>query len=522
MNTRKAAIFSLAALLAAAAAQQAVGQPTYFVAPLAGGGSDANSGASGSPWLTLQRAANAVAAGDNVVIAAGTYVGFNVGRSGLPGQPISFLAQPGVIVNAPAATFNGTAHKARINLDSVSWIVIDGFEVVGTNDLRDSKAGIRIVAPPNSSFGNITIRNNFMHHNGQWGLLTGHVGNLTVENNVAANSHQQHGIYLSNSGDNHVVRGNISRFNAQQGFHFNGDISQGGDGVMSNLLIESNIAHDNAVGGTYIDTAGVTRTSLPGGSAINCDGVRASTIRNNLLYRNHASGISLYQIDGGLPSAGNVVANNTIVNGSPPSDSGTRWCINITDAATGNTLFNNVLLNYHPTRGSLIVSSDSRPGLISDYNIVMDRIDPGTGTVGTLAAWRTLTGNDTHSLVVPATQWASLFAGLAANDYRLPPASTARDAGTSGINGQSAPIADLVGVPRPRGPSFDIGAYEFDLPTLPCAADFNGIGGLTVQDIFDFLAAYFAGSTLADFNGAGGLSVQDVFDFLAAYFAGCA
>jgi hypothetical protein len=44
---------------------------------------------------------------------------------------------------------------------------------------------------------------------------------------------------------------------------------------------------------------------------------------------------------------------------------------------------------------------------------------------------------------------------------------------------------------------------------------------VTVQDIFDFLAAYFAGDTRADFNGAGGITVQDIFDFLAAYFAGC-
>jgi hypothetical protein len=54
-----------------------------------------------------------------------------------------------------------------------------------------------------------------------------------------------------------------------------------------------------------------------------------------------------------------------------------------------------------------------------------------------------------------------------------------------------------------------------------CAADFNCSGAITVQDIFDFLAAYFAGNPLADFNGSGGISVQDIFDFLAAYFAGC-
>jgi hypothetical protein len=60
-------------------------------------------------------------------------------------------------------------------------------------------------------------------------------------------------------------------------------------------------------------------------------------------------------------------------------------------------------------------------------------------------------------------------------------------------------------------------------PVCPpaCAADFNASGAVTVQDIFDFLAAYFGMDPRADVNGSGGLSVQDIFDYLAAYFGGC-
>ena len=53
-----------------------------------------------------------------------------------------------------------------------------------------------------------------------------------------------------------------------------------------------------------------------------------------------------------------------------------------------------------------------------------------------------------------------------------------------------------------------------------CLADFNCSGQLEVQDIFDFLAAWFNNDPNADFNG-GGLSVQDIFDFLTSWFAGC-
>jgi len=54
-----------------------------------------------------------------------------------------------------------------------------------------------------------------------------------------------------------------------------------------------------------------------------------------------------------------------------------------------------------------------------------------------------------------------------------------------------------------------------------CRADFNCSGAVTVQDLFDFLGAWFANSATADFNGVNGVTVQDLFDFLAAWFTGC-
>jgi hypothetical protein len=55
---------------------------------------------------------------------------------------------------------------------------------------------------------------------------------------------------------------------------------------------------------------------------------------------------------------------------------------------------------------------------------------------------------------------------------------------------------------------------------ITCVADYDCSGELSVQDIFAYLNAWFAGASSADFNG-GGLSVQDIFDFLNAWFAGC-
>lgn len=89
-----------------------------------------------------------------------------------------------------------------------------------------------------------------------------------------------------------------------------------------------------------------------------------------------------------------------------------------------------------------------------------------------------------------------------------------------------APAAALgsvtLGLFRPGTPN-EIVISGLPTPQMPpaCPADFNGAGGISVQDLFDFLVSYFAGEARADFNGVDGLSVQDVFDFLAAYFAGC-
>ncbi len=62
--------------------------------------------------------------------------------------------------------------------------------------------------------------------------------------------------------------------------------------------------------------------------------------------------------------------------------------------------------------------------------------------------------------------------------------------------------------------------YNANNTTPCCFADFNHASGLSVQDIFDFLAAWFNSDPKANING-GILDVQDIFDFLSVWFAGC-
>ncbi|MBY0312798.1 MAG: hypothetical protein K2W85_12075 [Phycisphaerales bacterium] len=54
-----------------------------------------------------------------------------------------------------------------------------------------------------------------------------------------------------------------------------------------------------------------------------------------------------------------------------------------------------------------------------------------------------------------------------------------------------------------------------------CPADFNCSGIADIQDIFDFLNAWFAALPSADINVNDSVDIQDIFDFLNFWFAGC-
>jgi hypothetical protein len=385
------------------------------------GGNDAADGLSGNAWATLGHAADVVNPGDTVHVQDGSYQGFYLSRSGTPGNPITFVADGS---GAQITADNGTTPDG-INVEGAAYVIIDGFIVNNR-----TRAGIRVAV---SQF--VTVRNCTTGYNGHWGIFSGFADDFTIEFNEAHHSQVEHGIYVSNSGDRPVIRGNLVHDNYANGIHMNGDISEGGDGLISNALVERNVIYGNGAGG---------------GSAINMDGVTDSVIRNNLIYDNHASGISLYHIDAAAGSTGNLVINNTIVNAADG-----RWCININSDSSANTVRNNILYNYHSFRGVITIDASSRAGFASDYNTVMSRFSTDGGdTVIDLPSWQAL-GYDLHSFVATPAQ---LFL-VEGSDFHLRTGSPAIDAGTS----VGAPNDDVDGNPRPVGAGVDIGAYEQQL-----------------------------------------------------------
>ncbi|MCC6322231.1 MAG: delta-60 repeat domain-containing protein [Phycisphaerales bacterium] len=97
----------------------------------------------------------------------------------------------------------------------------------------------------------------------------------------------------------------------------------------------------------------------------------------------------------------------------------------------------------------------------------------------------------------------------------------------SGATANQLTLSDFTGVAQvfrcvvSNGCSSAI-SLEVTLSFAPeCPADFNGSGEVSVQDIFDFLEAYFGSNPDADVNDSGDITVQDIFDYLALYFTGC-
>jgi ELWxxDGT repeat protein len=105
---------------------------------------------------------------------------------------------------------------------------------------------------------------------------------------------------------------------------------------------------------------------------------------------------------------------------------------------------------------------------------------------------------------------------------------------TDGTEGGTARLSDIAPGPTsslPHGAAVvnhrlyfgavdEIGADGLWVVDL-CPADFDNDGQVGVQDVLDYLAAFFAADPRADANGVDGVTLQDVVDWLILWARGC-
>jgi parallel beta-helix repeat protein len=407
---------------------------TYYVDA---NGSDGSNGGADAPWQTLQFAASQVAPGDTILVQSGTYAGLRIEQSGSAEAWITLMAAPGasVLIDRPGPD---NKHESNIELETwegdetIAYWIIEGLEVANAPNW-----GIDTRGSETTHSHHIVIQGNTVHNNGlgseKTGIFFAFVNDVVVTGNESY-ANGEHGIYLSNSGDRFLVQGNKLHHNNNCGLHMNGDESEGGDGIISEGVVEANVIYENGDGGC---------------SAINMDGITDTIVRNNLLYQNHAGGISIFQENGALCSQRNRILNNTIV----MAEDG-RWAINVSDSScVNNQIFNNVILTSHEWRGSILIPEPGIEGFESDYNVVMGRFSADDdNSVVDLAGWQAL-GYDANSfMAAPET----LFVAAIEGDFRPSSGSPLLDAGIELPDVSE----DLMGAARPSGGGYDSGAYE--------------------------------------------------------------
>ncbi|MBD3407424.1 MAG: DUF1565 domain-containing protein [Candidatus Lokiarchaeota archaeon] len=405
-----------------------VQEPQTFYVSLSG--NNENPGTVDQPWRTPSYGVSQLDAGDTLIILAGEYHldgALHFETSANNEAPITLKGQ-NAILNAGGLS-NDYANRDAIFLDYVDYINIENITV-----LDAPRSGIRI-----SWSNHVTITNSTFGSNGKWGIFSDFSDHTIIDSCETYGSGEEHGIYLSNSGDYPIVRNCLVHDNYASGIQFNADPLMGGDGIISNGLIESNYVYRNGDGG---------------GAAINLASVRDSVVQNNLLFDNAAGGIACW--DDGNEGTNYGCKDNIFVNNLVTFEEGVgRSALQMIEGSTGNIALNNILIAGDS--GDYALEIDATSSITSDYNIFyhLESIDiiwnDEQGI--TLDDWQELS-NDLHSsLFEPSI----LFQNYLLDNYHHANESPAIDMGTENY----APVRDIDGFPRPYNEEVDIGPYEY-------------------------------------------------------------
>ncbi|PYU60108.1 MAG: hypothetical protein DMG55_11780 [Acidobacteria bacterium] len=408
-------------------------------------GNDASSGTSGSPWRTIQHAANMVQPGDTIYVYGGTYnetVTINASGNSTAGY-ITFQSYPGqtAIIDGTGLAVNG--QTGLINIQDQSYLVVRGFEIRNYSTSSTANVPIGIYITGADSY--IQILNNHIHNiktsasgcnaNALGIAVYGDNGSSSINNLTISGNELDHmttGCSETMSLDGNVqywtVSDNLIHDNNNigidaigfEGVSPNPSTDQARDGLIVgntvyNITSYGNPAYGNqyAADGIYVD--GGTRITIERNVVHNTDlnvelasehsGKVTSyvTVRNNLIYQGNSVGISI----GGYASNVGGTDHCTIVNntlwGNDTKNTGSGE-FQIQYYATNNMFKNNIL--YAGSQGLFVNSftnSESNP-VDSDYNLFYSSVGSSAGqwvwngTTDTgFSLYQSTTGKDGHS-----------------------------------------------------------------------------------------------------------------------------
>lgn len=427
---------------------------TYHISGL---GNDTHEGSFDQPWRTFQYGIANLKPGDELLVMDGDYDGFAVNISGTEFNRIEIKSIGNARIVSPITYQNRLASIHVVGEN----ITLSGFEVVG---IGNGDRGIRISSGVAEDYlSGIIIRDCIVRSTGHEGISASYVQGILLEKNDVSYSDITHGIYVANSGDAPILRGNIVHNNEKAGIQLNADIELPGDHIISNAIIENNVFYGN--------------NSYGNGGALTIASVRDSVIRNNLFYNNHKTGIAMWDDGFGEQwgSKNNEIVNNTIVIPSSSSKHG----ISLRNGSVNTVIRNNILI-HQGSGDSYSVDPESFSGLDSDYNIV-SRFEDVDGSIITLESWQSKYDLDLNSSIKTVDE---LFVNFENNNMSLKRDSGAIDSADSNyapqIDFYGESRFDVIAIPNSgigNIPFADIGAIEFLVeikqPTPPIINSIN-------------------------------------------------
>lgn len=485
--------FCLFLLLAATA-----GAADYYVSTK---GKDTNPGTLEQPWRTIQKAADTLAPGDTAWIRKGRYrerVAANVSGTG-PDQFVTFRAYPNerAIIDGARLAVPADEDTALFLIANRSYVRVQGLELCNYRATRGNRVPcgvlitgecdhievrdcnihhIRYHKKNGNAFGlavygtsaakpitRVVIDNNEIHHcqlgNSESLTLNGNVVDCEVTNNRVHDTNNIGIVFIGfedtcpdpaqDQARDCVCRGNtvwnIKSFgNPAYGRHY----SAGGiyvDGG-TRILIEKNIAHHCDIGIELASEHFERATSYV-------------ELRENVVYHNRIGGLFLGGYDAQRGRTEHCfIHHNTFFENDTRRDGNGE--LHLEQSVTDNVITHNIFV---AGRQSLLIGNltTTNSGNRLDYNLYFAPAAESDSewqwlnvAYSGLAAYRTATGNDAHSLFADP-----LLLDPRRGNLHLTLGSSAIDAGDPAFT-PSNNETDLDDQPRVNGARVDIGADE--------------------------------------------------------------
>lgn len=421
----------------------------YYVSP---SGNDSNPGNESQPWLTIQKAAKTMVAGDTVYIKVGTYREQVVpSNSGTAGNYITYSAYQGDIVTIDGGGISlPNWDSGLIHIWNKNYIKISGLRVVNAGP-NQNNAGIYV-----DNSAHVNIEKNYTYNTVSSGIGVWNSNNIIIDENevvLACNDGEQECITVAGTHTFEIRNNHV---------HHGGPGSLGGegidakDGAFNGKIYKNHVHHLNRLGiyveawdkHTYdievfqnrvhhiIDNDGFTLASEEGGLLENI------TISNNISYNNDLNGLSISDA-GSAPN--HPVKDVKIINNTFYNNGKGIWGggISIENRDVEDLVIRNNICGQNLTYQILVEYPVMN--LLVDHNL----IDGYRGYEGETRGTHYKEGDPK-------------FVDPAGSDFHLEGTSPVVNNGSA----VDAPSVDFDGNKRPQGQGYDIGAYEF--LSAPC------------------------------------------------------